>query len=297
MSFFRKLFGGKSEVDKIQRGNIAKTISDTSPEPIVGHNLNQQGICTDCGFTESAIRRFRYVCSKSATPSQIVPNVEKIQSGKQSSPDVGSTSHPAPTTKKEGVLSNRTCTLIAQPVQLKGGGGKWHCSKGLDCSQQMFDFAMAGAPNKICKYSVTGLSMADLNKRIVLFDYTVESEARQSGKCDRCSAMIPNGEGYLVYSDAQSMGIVTGAMMICENCADAFFRKEIWDKARHAAIEVDASDDATLKKAYIQANDISVIMRTKRIGLNYDQARAEAREIAKLWWKDKEGAIQRLLSQ
>ena len=216
----------------------------------------------------------------------------------QVAPPIVSTPHIETPSQKQDVPVTKSCRLLAQSVEMmKDTAGDLHCSLALDCSNQMLTFATSGAPNKICKYSVTGSSMARLNKGIVLSDYTVESESGQKGKCDRCSSSVTGGEGYLVYSDVQAMGIVTGAMMVCETCADVFFQKEIWDKARHAAIEVDASDPAELKKAYIQANDISVIMRTKRRGLNHDEARAEAREIAKLWWRDKEGAVQRLLSQ
>jgi hypothetical protein len=227
------------------------------------------------------------------------------------------------------------CKLTGKTIELRDLTGKLHCSDAESCMGKWYPDLMANIdpeqlkskkidsdPEKeklwrlfvtkhllsecdpkelnlktICKYSLEGVSATERSKDIELTDYTVESESKQKGKCDRCSSSVTKGEGYLVYSDAQSMGIVTGAMMICENCADAFFRKEIWDKATHAVIEVDASDESALKKAYVQANDISVIMRTKRRGLNHDQARAEAREIAEFWWGNQQEAIQRLLSQ
>ena len=109
---------------------------------------------------------------------------------------------------------------------------------------------------------------------------------------------IPNGEGYCAFSAAKVMNIVVGTLLLCENCANGLFTDEVWKKAAQTTTEVDMSADISgILQAQRQASNFSIAMLAKRRGLNAAQARQEAREIAKLWWTDKQAAEQQLLAQ
>ena len=125
--------------------------------------------------------------------------------------------------------------------------------------------------------------------------------------CDLCNNKIPTGEGYYVYSETE-MGIaisdmpnnnvVIGSMLYCENCANSLFTDEIWAEAKNIVFEFDGKlNRANLRQAQRQAFAYSIAMRAKRRGLSATQSRQEAKEIAQLWWKDKQAAERQLLTQ
>jgi len=131
---------------------------------------------------------------------------------------------------------------------------------------------------------------------------------RKMAICDRCTTEISTGEGYCVYSEANiyiaipgvSMpGTVVGTLLYCEYCANALFTDEIWADARQIAVGFDDPeiDIAKVMQAQRQATNYSIAMRAKLRGLDATQARQESREIAQLWWKDKQAAENQLLAQ
>jgi hypothetical protein len=117
--------------------------------------------------------------------------------------------------------------------------------------------------------------------------------------CDRCSTKVETGDEYAVYSEAQLIpNQDVGTMLFCEGCVNELYTEKIWAQAKPLAIELDPSMDFNaIKRAQKQVNDFAIAMLAKRRGLSVAQARQEAREIAKLWWKDQQAAEQQLRDQ
>jgi hypothetical protein len=67
--FLKKFFG---------RGNRVKIISDTSSEPVTGHEFDENGVCIYCGWSESVLTRRHYTCTKK-NPALVWSDLIKIE--------------------------------------------------------------------------------------------------------------------------------------------------------------------------------------------------------------------------
>ncbi len=134
---------------------------------------------------------------------------------------------------------------------------------------------------------------------------------REVAECDRCSATVVKGQGFLAYSEAALYGvtthpITTGVMLMCDTCANELFQERTWNDVDAAQPYVDTfslsweerkRELAAGVNPYKRANDVSIVVRSKRMGLRHDQARVRARELAKLWWQDEDAAVTRLRTE
>ena len=123
--------------------------------------------------------------------------------------------------------------------------------------------------------------------------------------CDLCSHELKSGEGYAFYSSTviAPMNVAVGNLMLCQQCTDKALSEEAWSQtpiamkshqsAMSAMAKATKKEDvkrlfAELRDQTQAANAEGIIATIKSIGISREDAKSKARELAKLWWIDKE---------
>ena len=110
--------------------------------------------------------------------------------------------------------------------------------------------------------------------------------------CDQCNGQIEKGGGYSFYSSAAigmlGMSHETGNMLLCESCTSEILNEKNWAKKIPKQREMTGADILANPMALLgnirSANGDSIVTLCKRHGFTPEQAKAEARGFALLWW-------------
>ena len=158
---------------------------------------------------------------------------------------------------------------------------------------------------------------------VALFCGVCGKQLIQDVSCLRCSKRILPAQGYVVYSetiqgtgpdhrsfistgtgladipgregqDSKNEISELGTILYCEECASALFTTKVWQEAKALEVEMDADDLQSTegKEARFEVIGFSIALRAKRRGFSPEESRAEARELAKMWWQNQEKARQ-----
>jgi hypothetical protein len=81
------------------------------------------------------------------------------------------------------------------------------------------------------------------------------------------------------------MGMTVGNMFLCETCTASVITEDMFAK-KFAPAAVNAGDLANMLEAVNAANAVGIAERCRAHGLSATQAKAKAKELAKLYWND-----------
>lgn len=117
-----------------------------------------------------------------------------------------------------------------------------------------------------------------------------------TGTCDLCNGSIEKGEGYVFYSATVPPGqsTETGLMHLCNGCTEKYMNEQYFQKVMKVpSIQVEdfVRDFARALQWLQEANALGAIALCKAHGLTAEQAKAQARKFATLFWENKERCI------
>jgi hypothetical protein len=133
--------------------------------------------------------------------------------------------------------------------------------------------------------------------------FDADTQEAQTGKavCDLCNQEIAHGDGYSFYSSAvlPAGDEPTGNMFLCDKCTRETVNDRMWAEPRpqlqsaeqlqrQMSREEMLANPRAVFELFKAQNAEGIVLTCKRLGLSPDEAKQKARELAVLWWKDKD---------